>query len=89
MRLKRSVETEEVHNFKSLDKKAKHSQREEHSRSSKGRKVKSYGSAKSRRGQALRRNLFSEDSLHEVKVMETEDWRKVRQQATDEVGGDP
>lgn len=88
MRLKRNAKTEEVCNFKSPDKKAKCSQREEHLGSSKGRKVKSYGSANRRRGQALRRNLFWEDSLQEVKVTKTEDWRKVRQQATNKVGGD-
>ncbi|KAI5337479.1 hypothetical protein L3X38_016750 [Prunus dulcis] len=88
MRLNRNAETEEVRNFKSPDKKAKCSQREEYSGSSKERKVKSYGSPNRRRGQALRRNLFSEDSLQKVKVTKTEDCRKVRQQATDEVRGD-
>ncbi|KAL6286553.1 hypothetical protein ACE6H2_010943 [Prunus campanulata] len=88
MGLKRSAEMEEVGNFKSPDKKAKCSQHEESSGSSKRRTVKPYGKAKCRRGQALRRNLFSEESLQEVKVTKTEDWRRVREQTTDEVGGD-
>ncbi|PQP94176.1 hypothetical protein Pyn_34749 [Prunus yedoensis var. nudiflora] len=68
MGLKRSAEMEEVGNFKSPNKKAKCSQCEENSGSTKGRIVKIYGRANRRRGQALIRNLFSEESLQDVKV---------------------
>ncbi|CAB4273848.1 unnamed protein product [Prunus armeniaca] len=61
--LKRVAETEVVGNFKSPDKKAKGSQHEESSGSTKGKTIKAYGRTNRRRGQALRRNLFSEERL--------------------------
>ncbi|CAB4304302.1 unnamed protein product [Prunus armeniaca] len=63
MGLKRVAETEVVGNFKSPDKKAKGSQHEESSGSTKGKTIKAYGRTNRRRGQALRRNLFSEERL--------------------------